>query len=58
MKWYWVILIIIVLITGLALYNRLYHKNITPPKAVVDGLNGNFYNVIDRIINGDNDNNK
>lgn len=54
MKWYLVILIIIFLIAGLAIYNRIYKTKVTPPQMVVDGLNGNFYNVIDGIVNKQN----
>ncbi len=56
MKWYWVLSIILVLIFGLAIYNRVYKKNVTPPKIIVDLLNGNLYNAVDGLVNGDSNN--
>lgn len=54
MKWYWLILIIIVIIIGFTAYNIKYNKNTTPPQVLVDGLNGNFYDMIYHFINSNN----
>lgn len=51
MKWYWILIIVILIVFGLAIYNSVNKKNTAAPKVLVDLLNGNLYNVVDEIVN-------